>query len=130
MAADGNPAQKVRGGSLAVAAAFTTDNRVNTVGSKGPCLGRHSMLRNFTRTQAATWGFILALMILLASCEHKPETPSAAKLFATPEEAGDAVFASAKSGNQDELRAIFGPDSKELLFSGDPVEDKNTLQAF
>ena len=72
--------------------------------------------------------FLLAL-IVLASCRHKSETPSA-KMFATPEQAGDSLLASAKSGNQDELMAIFGPDSKEVLFSGDPVQDKNTLQAF
>jgi DUF2950 family protein len=88
------------------------------------------MLRKFTQMEVATWVSIVALMIALASCDHKPGTPSAPKAFATPEEAGDAVFASAKSGNQDELRAIFGPDSKELLFSGDPVQDKNAIQAF
>jgi Protein of unknown function (DUF2950) len=88
------------------------------------------MLRKFTQMEVATWVSIMALTIALASCDHKPETPSAPKAFATPEEAGDAVFASAKSGNQDELRAIFGPDSKELLFSGDPVQDRNAIQAF
>ena len=88
------------------------------------------MLRKFTRMEATPWVFIVALMIALASCDRKPETPSAPKAFATPDEAADALFASAKSGNQDELRTIFGPDSKELLFSGDPVQDKNTLQAF
>ena len=88
------------------------------------------MLRKFTQMEVATWVSIVALMIALASCDHKPETPSAPKAFATPEEAGDAVFAAAKSGNQDELRAIFGPDTKELLFSGDPVQDKNAIEAF
>jgi Protein of unknown function (DUF2950) len=87
------------------------------------------MSRRFLRMQVTSSLFILALVISLASCHQKTEAPSV-KAFATPEEAGDAVLASAKSGNQDDLIAIFGPDSKELLTSGDPVQDKNTVQAF
>ena len=35
-----------------------------------------------------------------------------------------------KSGDQNALLAIFGPDSKELIFSGDAVQDKNAADAF
>jgi hypothetical protein len=87
------------------------------------------MSRKLLRMEVTSSLFILALVISLASCHQKTEAPSV-KAFATPEEAGDAVLASAKSGNQDDLIAIFGPESKELLTSGDPVQDKNTVQAF
>ena len=36
----------------------------------------------------------------------------------------------AKSGDQSALLAIFGPDSKDVLFTGDPVKDKDALQDF
>ena len=39
-------------------------------------------------------------------------------------------IAAAKSGDQDALLAIFGPDSKEMISSGDPVQDKNAVDAF
>jgi hypothetical protein len=52
------------------------------------------------------------------------------KLFATPEEAGDALQRAAKSADQAALLAILGPDSKELISSGDPVEDRNATTAF
>ncbi len=91
--------------------------------------GEDTMSRRFLKMEVTSSLFILALVISLASCHQKTEAPSA-KVFGTPEEAGDAVLASAKSGNQDELIAIFGPDSKGLLTSGDPVQDKNTVQAF
>ena len=72
---------------------------------------------------------ILSLVFPLASCRQKTEAPSARE-FATPDEAGDALLVAARSGSQDDIAAIFGPNSKELLDSGDSVQDKNTLQAF
>jgi Protein of unknown function (DUF2950) len=87
------------------------------------------MSRKLLKVEVASRLVLLALVMPLASC-HKTETASGPKTFATPEEAGDAIIASAKSGNQDELMAIFGPEAKQLLFSGDPVQDKNTQQSF
>ena len=71
-----------------------------------------------------------ALILALASC-NKSETPKAAqKTFASPAEAGAAFLEAAKSGDQEALLAIFGPDAKDVLFSGDAVKDKNALQDF
>jgi hypothetical protein len=52
------------------------------------------------------------------------------KTFASPSEAGAALFEAAKSGDQNKLLAIFGPDGKDLISSGDDVKDKNTLKRF
>ena len=71
---------------------------------------------------------LIVLIMPLAAC-HKSEKPST-RVFSSPDEAGDALLAAAKSGDQNELLAIFGPDSKELIFSGDPVQDKNVTLAF
>jgi hypothetical protein len=71
---------------------------------------------------------LLALVILLAGCS-KSESPSL-RAFATPDDAGNAVLAAAKSDDQAGLLAIFGPDSKEVISSGDPVQDKNAAAAF
>jgi hypothetical protein len=87
------------------------------------------MSRKLLNFDIASRLVLLTLAIPLASC-HKAETASTPKAFATPGAAGEAVQASAKSGNQDELIAIFGPDAKQLLYSGDPVQDKNALQSF
>ena len=35
-----------------------------------------------------------------------------------------------KSGNKDALLAIFGPNSKEIISSGDEVQDKNVARMF
>jgi hypothetical protein len=76
---------------------------------------------------------LLAVLILLTSC-NKTEKPVSEqvtqKTFASPEEAGAAVVAAAKSGDQNTLLAIFGPDSKDVLFTGDTVKDQDNLKGF
>ena len=74
---------------------------------------------------------VLALVVPLAACK-KTENPekSSISVFASPDDASNALLAAAKSGDQNGLMAIFGPDSKELISSGDSVQDKNTANLF
>jgi hypothetical protein len=71
---------------------------------------------------------LLALIIPLAACK-KSDKPSIS-VFASPDDASNALLAAAKSGDQNALLAIFGPDSKEVIYSGDAVQDKNAADAF
>ena len=59
----------------------------------------------------------------------KPDKPSL-RTFATPDEAGKVLQIVAKSGDRAALIAIFGADSKEILSSGDDVQDRNGLNTF
>jgi hypothetical protein len=72
-------------------------------------------------------------MISLASCT-KVEGVAAAKepvrTFSTPQEAGAALLKAAKSGDQGALLEIFGPNGRDLLFTGDPTIDRNALNDF
>ena len=52
------------------------------------------------------------------------------KTFATPGEAVKALMAAVESNNQDELLGVFGPDAKDLVSSGDDVQDRNSRAAF
>jgi hypothetical protein len=76
---------------------------------------------------------LLAIIISLASC-RKPERVAASnegqKTFASAQEAGTALLEAAKAGNQATLIEIFGPNGEAILFSGDPVKDKNALKTF
>jgi hypothetical protein len=73
---------------------------------------------------------LLAIVLPLAACKKsEPEKPSIS-VFASPDDASNALVAAANSGDQDALLAIFGLDSKELIHSGDAVQDKNTAKAF
>ena len=88
--------------------------------------------KHWTKRQAILVA-MLALLTSLVAC-GKPEktesAKSAQKTFASPEEAGTALFDAAKSGDQAALVAIFGPGTKEVLFSGDAVKDKDVLLSF
>jgi hypothetical protein len=70
---------------------------------------------------------LIGLAIQLAAC--KSSTPLT-MTFATPDEAGAALQAAAKSGDKSAIIGILGADSKEILSSGDAVEDKNDVAAF
>jgi len=77
---------------------------------------------------------LLSLVLIgLASCS-KPLPKSAHKdvpaTFASPSEAGAALFAAAQSRDRDALLAIFGPDQEEVLFMDNPSQDGANLQAF
>ncbi|HTF63361.1 MAG TPA: DUF2950 domain-containing protein [Edaphobacter sp.] len=71
---------------------------------------------------------LLALIIPLAAC-RKSEKPSI-NVFASPDDASSTLLAAAKSGDQTALLAVFGPASKEILYSGDAVQDKTVIDAF
>jgi Protein of unknown function (DUF2950) len=55
---------------------------------------------------------------------------AAQKTFASPDAAGSALFDAAKAGDQNALMIIFGPDGKDILFSGDEVRDKLIRERF
>ncbi len=89
------------------------------------------MAVNQSKPEFTARSLIFVLILLISSC-HKSEQSdkSSVRVFATPEEAGNALQVSAKSDDQAALSEIFGPESKELLFSGDPVQDKTAAQTF
>jgi hypothetical protein len=72
---------------------------------------------------------LLALSMMLSACGKSPAVP-AVKVFASPEDAGKSLVEAAKSGDQNAVLAIFGPESKRIVFSGDAVQDKSTVEAF
>jgi hypothetical protein len=98
-----------------------------------------SFARSTRRSIFSFGGMILllgAILIAAAGCSHAHQgamgeaTSSAPKTFATADAAAKAIYDGAKSGDPNALLAIFGPGAKELLFSGDSVQDKAALDTF
>ena len=94
------------------------------------------------RTTVAVSGS-LALLLSITSCARSQKTEAEKakteeaktqdaeqRTFATPDEAGGALFQAVKSGDRSALLAIFGPGSQQVLFTGDPVKDHNNAQNF
>jgi hypothetical protein len=77
-----------------------------------------------------TFAAFFVLFATLTSCNNSESPKAVQKTFASPEDAGAAFFETAKSGDQAGLLAIFGPDSQNVLSSGDVVKDKDALQVF
>lgn len=50
--------------------------------------------------------------------------------FATPEEAADKLVAAVRGGSEKDILRILGPDGKDILSSGDKVEDEKTRSLF
>jgi Protein of unknown function (DUF2950) len=68
------------------------------------------------------------LMVALAGCS-KPPSPSP-RVYASADEAGNALQAAVKAGDLNSVQAILGPTSREVLASGDAVQDRNVADAF
>ncbi|HSZ63489.1 MAG TPA: DUF2950 domain-containing protein [Terriglobales bacterium] len=86
------------------------------------------MSRKIHGVAVASWLILLALLIFLAACS-KPEKPSI-RVFASANDAGTALLDAAKSGDQNALLAIFGTDAKDIISSGDAVQDKAAVDRF
>ena len=86
------------------------------------------MVLKICRRSSTIQLLLLTLMICLTGCNKSDQ--SSPKMFASPDDAGNMLLQAAKSGDQNALLAIFGQESKGIIFSGDPVQDKTTAEAF
>ena len=78
---------------------------------------------------------LLALILSLASCnkQEKPaetQAPTGPKTFASPDDAAKALVDACKSGSRDNMVAIFGPGSADIIYSGDATADKAAFDGF
>ncbi len=80
---------------------------------------------------------LLSLMLMTpfgmasAASGKKSAQPSAPqKTFSSPEEASQALASAAKANDIEQLLALLGPEGRQLLFSGDEVQDKERLEHF
>jgi hypothetical protein len=72
----------------------------------------------------------LSMLVFGSSTRLAAQAASGQKTFSKPSEGVQALIAASRSGDQDQLLAVLGPDAKDLIDSGDPVADKQGLQHF
>ena len=56
--------------------------------------------------------------------------PAGQKTFSSPDEASRALIRAVQAGDEKDLLEIFGPEGKEIISSGDKVEDQKSRDAF
>ena len=73
---------------------------------------------------AVAWLATSAFALQTAAPRPGPRT------FDTPRQAADALAQAAQADDVAAIVAIFGPDGKDIVPSGDPVQDKNDIERF
>jgi hypothetical protein len=87
----------------------------------------HLTQSRLSRLKSATGGIAGAFFVLLvgSGCTAERGRP-----FASPQEGVTALVAALQPMNPTELRAILGPDSDEIISSGDEVADQHAVNDF
>ncbi len=83
-----------------------------------------------SRWQRALQFASFAILLVMLPSRPAAAQQSGQKTFPSASAAAHALVAALKDDNQSTLLAILGPDSKEILSSGDPVEDKENRENF
>jgi hypothetical protein len=74
--------------------------------------------------------FITAVFFILTMSGLSPAETVKQRTFASPEEAVEALVTALRSNDVNALEAIFGPGSRNLIMSGDPVKDQSGREQF
>jgi len=77
--------------------------------------------------------FLITVIVILAVGLAFGGTSKVAqkqRMFASPEDAVNAAITAARNNDDKALIAIFGPSAEELIFTGDPVADKQRREGF
>jgi hypothetical protein len=90
-------------------------------------------VRTHSRRIAAAFALLAALVasLTIAGCSsNKPAAAPTRSNFASPEEAGEALVAAAKTADPAQLAQVLGAGSEPIYKSGDAAEDKAALASF
>ena len=82
---------------------------------------------NFDKFHRANFGRLAAVAILLTACSltRSFAQQQGQKTFSSPEDASKALFAAAQSNDEKAMLEILGPDGKQIVSSGDEIDDAN-----
>jgi hypothetical protein len=76
------------------------------------------------------WAWAWAIAVFLCALPLGAADAAAQRTFHTPQQAADALVEAAAAEDVPALLAIFGPEGKDFVNSGDPVEDKDDRARF
>jgi len=74
--------------------------------------------------------FFSCLLLVAATRLHAQTAVTNGKAFSTPEEAASALIAAAETFDESALKEIFGPDSWDIIHTGEPARDKEVATEF
>ncbi len=83
------------------------------------------MQRHVSLIKAVVFAISLVLLTAVGNAQEPGQ-----KTFATPQDAGKALYEAIKSGDKAAMEAVLGPSSTSIISSGDEVQDKNNAEFF
>jgi hypothetical protein len=87
-------------------------------------------MRAATKQNWPIGALVIALFLPLVLAAQGPSSFRGQRGFESPQAAADALIAAADAFNVDELYAVLGRESQDLIASGDTTQDKNRATAF
>ncbi|SRR5579883_520344 len=75
-------------------------------------------------------GRFAVLLLVGAAWAQQSHPVSGQRIFATPQEAAEALVNAASANDAATLRALYGPAGQEIIESGDPAQDEARRQRF
>src|SRR5258708_36465267 len=87
---------------------------------------------NFQESKATSRRRLATAAILLAACFAAPSLAQqlGQKTFSTADEAGNALATAAQNDDEKAMLEILGPEGKEIVSSGDKIEDAQSHANF
>lgn len=73
---------------------------------------------------------VFLLLLLVAPSSLTAQSATGPRLFASPEQAAEALVAAAEKFDGAELSSILGPDSYDIVNTGEPVADREVATEF
>jgi hypothetical protein len=83
-----------------------------------------------TKSSLMFVGMALLVLLRTTSAHAQSSQTAAQKSFDTAQQAADALIKAAESHDAGALLELFGPEGKDIIQSGDAVQDKNHVAAF
>jgi hypothetical protein len=78
----------------------------------------------------ATFTFAFCLVLIPATQMRAQTAPAKARAFATAEEAANALVDAAEKFDETALKEILGPDSYDIVHTGEPARDREVASQF
>lgn len=85
---------------------------------------------NIKKTSRLLFASLIGACCLLLAQVDRAQIPAKAKTFSTAQEAADALIAAAEKFDEVALTEILGPESYDIIHTGEPARDREVAQKF
>jgi hypothetical protein len=85
--------------------------------------------KNFHRASFLGLATVALILVVCLPVPSRAQQPGQ-KTFSSAEAAGDALLAAAQNDDENAILQILGPDGKQIVSSGDDIEDEHTRMNF